>query len=384
MAEQSKPRRRWLRFSLRGLLVFMAIASAVIGMRLKKVRDEDKAVAELRRAGFTVSSHQPSATPHPLFGGHLEPPIRELPPYWKRILFGNGEREWRIVARVDPFDSIARSFRPPLSGDGTLMPAIDDTTVSNLIDDLRSIGKISLLGLQGTSIGNETLRGLSSLRRLRSLDIRGTGVDDSGLAHLESMKWLEELRLGEVIRGRADRTTNEGLNHLEQALPSTRVLSEGMPTSGGFTIPILSFNGKTAGRFLRHGDALLEEGNYDGAVADFEEAVRLEPRNAPAHDRLARLLATCPDQELRDGKRAVSFSTRACELAQWNNAAFLDTLAAACAETGEFMSAVKWIDKALSIKPGDAVLKAHRELFKARKPIRVSLPTPEPERDREA
>ena len=98
--------------------------------------------------------------------------------------------------------------------------------------------------------------------------------------------------------------------------------------------------------FMR-GKARQEKGDHDKALADFSEAVRLGPENMAACNRLAWFLATCPKAGLRDGRKAVDYARKACELSNWKAPIALDTLAAACAEAGDFPQAVEWETKYL-------------------------------------
>jgi tetratricopeptide (TPR) repeat protein len=104
---------------------------------------------------------------------------------------------------------------------------------------------------------------------------------------------------------------------------------------------------KWSDAYFNRANAYKAKKVYDQAVNDYREVVRLDPKDADAYDSLAWLLATCREGDVRDGKKAVEYATEACELTSWKESCFLATLAAACAEIGEFDKAIRWQKRAL-------------------------------------
>jgi tetratricopeptide (TPR) repeat protein len=98
------------------------------------------------------------------------------------------------------------------------------------------------------------------------------------------------------------------------------------------------------------------------AVAELTDLTQMAPGNPEVHRVLARILATCYKDEVRDGSRAVQEATRACELTRWRDPDCLDTLAAAFAETGDYDSAVAWQKQAIALARREATSPMQRAL----------------------
>jgi tetratricopeptide (TPR) repeat protein len=127
-----------------------------------------------------------------------------------------------------------------------------------------------------------------------------------------------------------------------------------------------AYNHRAISRFL--------SGDRAGAIADHTRALELNPEDAPTQNYLAWLLATSPEDHLRNGPRALELAEVACDLTHWENASFLDTLACAYAECGQFDEAVRWVGQVLDLveEGARAEYEARRELYRAGKPYRCA------------
>jgi tetratricopeptide (TPR) repeat protein len=115
--------------------------------------------------------------------------------------------------------------------------------------------------------------------------------------------------------------------------------------------------------FANRGYAAKRLGKFDDALQDYARAVELAPQSPQAFNDAAWLVATCPQEQIRDGKRAVQYATHACELTSYKNGEFIDTLAAAYAADGQYPHAVKAQQQALTLLP-QAVQADARERLK--------------------
>jgi tetratricopeptide (TPR) repeat protein len=94
-------------------------------------------------------------------------------------------------------------------------------------------------------------------------------------------------------------------------------------------------------------DAEISIGDHKAAVTDLEKALELKPDDTGVLNNLAWLLATSPEDGLRDGKRAIELARKACEKTEWKEAHIISTLAAGHAEVGDFESARKFSRQAV-------------------------------------
>ena len=126
-------------------------------------------------------------------------------------------------------------------------------------------------------------------------------------------------------------------------------------------------------------NAYRADGQLEEAMKAYRHTLKLQPQMTLAANNLAWVLATHPQAELRDGAEAVTWAEQVCEQTKHAQPAFLDTLACAYAENGEFEKAVATAAQAVQIftEKGQAAaaanIQARLELFRQNQPFRDDL-----------
>ena len=124
------------------------------------------------------------------------------------------------------------------------------------------------------------------------------------------------------------------------------------------------------------GAILAEAKDMSGALAHWRQALRLKPDWLELMNNLAWALASYPDPKIRNGAEAVQLAERACALSGSNSPPYLDTLAAAYAETGRFADAAAALEKAIALAQAAsdtnaaAKFRTRLELYQAQRPYR--------------
>jgi tetratricopeptide (TPR) repeat protein len=124
------------------------------------------------------------------------------------------------------------------------------------------------------------------------------------------------------------------------------------------------------------GNGVLARGEAEHAIAYYREAMSLNVSYGEAKNNLAWVLATHPNENLRDGEEALRLITEAVKERGGKPSSLFDTLAAAYAEGEQFEKAVEIAKQAIEFAKSEAQdelakrIERRLKLYEARQPYR--------------
>jgi Leucine Rich repeat len=268
----SAPRRRFLRFSVRGLIVLVLVIGAWLGWIVRSARIQREAAMAVAKAGGEVHFDWEWKDGTTLPGG------KPWVPEWLVDVFGadyfghiahvsfatigqNAQRRRELNAKVEEmqrelnaeFEEKQRELselRAQVHGKrasfvGSLTPAEErviqtvwsrpePTRIATmdsgpLIPLLKGLNKLSHLDLRGNDLSGESLGFFEELTSLVFLDLGGTVMTGSQFAHLKGLKRLSELHLDSTSISDSDLMNLKPLHQLAHLdLEKTQVSDSGL------------------------------------------------------------------------------------------------------------------------------------------------------------
>ncbi len=242
----SSPWRRFLRFSLRGLIVLVLVIGLWLGLIVRPVHVQQDAVAAITKAHGSVKYDWEWSNGKAIPGG------KPWAPEWLVNLIGvdyvghvtqvsytqrGVDLALEEVADMHAWlegiltqSAISTQLRPRAAVTRTMSDS------NAMMVPLKSLTKLSDLDLSYTDVTDAGLAHLKGLTKLTALDLSGTQVSSAGLKHLEGLSNLTAIDLG------GTRVTDAGLVHLKGLtnltklqLAQTRVSDAGLVHLRGLT-----------------------------------------------------------------------------------------------------------------------------------------------------
>ncbi|MFZ0747606.1 MAG: tetratricopeptide repeat protein [Terracidiphilus sp.] len=294
------------------------------------------------------------------------------------------------------FSSKARSpytqmYLTHLDKDGNSSPAIliDNATASNRAVNIPEFVNIAGDGIEDIQVPAVELYKLMD----EAMQQEEKGDNDQALALWKKAVAMEPgnakaqngLGISLFVHGESE----QAFEHLRQAIRINPLSVESHFLLGKFTLekgharqalPDLQTAIEIRPRFESGEEALASAyealGDSASALVHWQKARAIDPSRISAILGNAWLLATAPDESVRNGANAVSLAENANNLAPGDDPDVLDTLAAAYAENGQFAQAVASATRAVDLanergnSPLAAAIRGRLLLYKSKRPYR--------------
>jgi hypothetical protein len=176
-----------LRFGMRAMLVLTTIVCVGVAWRVSQYQARKQLIANIRAAGGT-------------FG------VAISGPRWLRDQVGDDEYFYEPV----------RISFGPMTG----LPPADGIQLNAVLSGCRSLNRLEVLDLRGSSINDESLAIIAELPTVRILRLSNTKVTDAGLEHLRELPRLEFIWIG------GTEITNSAIGRFKAVRPGCKITND--------------------------------------------------------------------------------------------------------------------------------------------------------------
>lgn len=220
----SRPRRRWLQYSLKSLLIVMLVFGVWLGWKVNKAR-EQREIVEALAANKNAVSYDFSMDEDGNYIPRSSPPW----PNWMESLLGRDflcdVRGVDLSVEGSPRDQPESDLSTTLARLSTLpdlrslaLATVDPVAHLESVGELRSLRHLTIYATStNKSSLDRALASLRGLRRLKFLRIWSRDLTDEGLVHLQSLDGLRKLELDYA------QVTRAGIERLRAALPDCEI-----------------------------------------------------------------------------------------------------------------------------------------------------------------
>lgn len=177
-----KPRRRWLRFSLRFVFLLVALIAIPLGWKMNRVRSQRLFVAEINKLN-TVSRQNDYLT--------------DSLSRWQYDYANRGVGTTAAPQRLGPkwiWSLIGDDFFADLESVSLYGPGVTNTTLAHAAE----LPCLKSLSVGSDFVTDAGLVGLKNARNLKVLYLSVPSITDAGLSHVVQLKGLESLCLSRL------------------------------------------------------------------------------------------------------------------------------------------------------------------------------------------
>jgi hypothetical protein len=218
-------RRRYLRFSVRGLILVVLAMGVWLGWLVRSARIQREAVAAITKAGASVEYNRGWTSGDYIPGRKPSKPGR-LANLIGVDYFSHVTDVWLLSSSTVTDEVIAQAGRLAHAERLHLYrSSISDVGLAHL----KRLTNLAYLDLGGTQVSDAGLAHLRGLTKLSYLDLGSTRISDAGLAHLKGLTRLSILGLGHTQVSDAGLAHLKGLTNLSSVgLSGTQVTGAGV------------------------------------------------------------------------------------------------------------------------------------------------------------